>query len=43
VIIESTAQGSRILVELPAVAPSRIDDLDPDLVDSLIDSEVSRG
>lgn len=41
--IESTGQGSRIQVDLPAVAPSRIDDLDPDLVDSLIDSEVSRG
>jgi signal transduction histidine kinase len=41
--IESTGQGSRIEVELPAVAPSRIDDLDPDLVDSLIDSEVNRG
>jgi signal transduction histidine kinase len=41
--IESTGQGSRIDVELPAVAASRIDGLDPDLVDSLIDSEVSRG
>jgi signal transduction histidine kinase len=41
--IESTGQGSRIDVELPAVAASRMDGLDPDLVDSLIDSEVSRG
>jgi signal transduction histidine kinase len=39
--IESTRQGSRIEVELPA--PSRTDDLDPDLVVSLIDSEVNRG
>jgi two-component system NarL family sensor kinase len=41
--IESTPGNSRIEVELPAVAPSRIDDLDPDLVASLIDSEVNRG
>jgi len=41
--IESTSGGSRIEVELPAVPPSRMDDLDPDLVVSLIDSEVNRG
>ena len=41
--IESTSGGSRIDVELPAVPPSRLDDLDPDLVASLIDSEVNRG
>lgn len=41
--IDSTSRGSRIEVELPAVAPSRVDDLDPDLVASLIDSEVNRG
>ena len=41
--IESAPAGSRIDVELPAVPPSRIDDLDPDLVASLIDSEVNRG
>jgi len=41
--IESTSGGSRIDVELPAVLPSRIDDVDPDLVASLIDSEVNRG
>jgi two-component system, NarL family, sensor histidine kinase UhpB len=41
--IESAPGGSRIEVELPAVPPSRIDDLDPDLVASLIDSEVNRG
>ena len=41
--IESASGGSRIEVELPAVPPSRIDDLDPDLVASLIDSEVNRG
>lgn len=41
--IESARGRSRIEVELPAVPPSRIDDLDPDLVASLIDSEVYRG
>jgi signal transduction histidine kinase len=42
--IESVARnGSRIEVELPAVAPRRVDDLDPVLVASLIDSEVNRG
>jgi signal transduction histidine kinase len=41
--IESTHRGSRIEVEMPAVAPTRMDDLDPDLVASLIDSEVERG
>ena len=41
--IESAAGSSRIEVDLPAVPPSRIDDLDPDLVASLIDSEVNRG
>jgi signal transduction histidine kinase len=41
--IESRSGLSRIEVELPAVPPSRIDDLDPDLVASLIDSEVNRG
>ena len=41
--IESAPGGSRIEVELPAVPPRRIDDLDPDLVASLIDSEVNRG
>jgi signal transduction histidine kinase len=41
--IESTRGSSRIEVELPAVPPSRVDDLDPDLVASLIDSEVNRG
>jgi signal transduction histidine kinase len=41
--IESASSGSRIEVELPAVPPSRIDDLDPDFVASLIDSEVNRG
>ncbi len=41
--IESTPGSSRIEVELPAVPPSRVDDLDPDLVASLIDSEVNRG
>ena len=41
--IESTPGSSRIEVELPAVAPSRLDDLDPELVASLIDSEVNRG
>ena len=41
--IESAPGRSRIGVELPAVPPSHIDDLDPDLVASLIDSEVNRG
>lgn len=41
--IESTSGSSHIEVELPAVPPSRVDDLDPDLVASLIDSEVNRG
>jgi signal transduction histidine kinase len=42
--IESAARnGSRIEVELPAVAPRRLDDLDPVLVASLIDSEVNGG
>lgn len=41
--IESRPGSSRIEVELPAVAPSRPDDLDPELVASLIDSEVNRG
>ena len=41
--IESTARGSRIAVTLPAVAANPIDGLDPDLVDSLIDSEVNSG
>jgi signal transduction histidine kinase len=41
--IESRPGSSRIEVALPAVAPSRIDELDPDLVVSLIDSEVNRG
>jgi len=42
--IESAARnGSRIEVELPAVAPRRVDDLDPVLVASLMDSEVNRG
>jgi signal transduction histidine kinase len=41
--IESAPGGSRIEVELPAVAPSRVNDLDPELVASLIDSEVNRG
>lgn len=41
--IESSPRGSRIEVALPVVAPSRLDDLDPELVASVIDSEVSRG
>jgi signal transduction histidine kinase len=41
--IESGPGGSRIEVELPAVATSRLDELDPDLVAKLIDSEVNRG
>jgi signal transduction histidine kinase len=42
--IESAARkGSRIEVELPAVAPRRVEDLDTVLVASLIDSEVNRG
>jgi signal transduction histidine kinase len=41
--VESASGGSRIEVELPAVLPSRIDDVDPDLVASLIDSEVNHG
>ena len=44
VSIESAVRnGSRIEVELPAVAPRRVDDLDPVLVASLIDSEVNGG
>jgi signal transduction histidine kinase len=42
--IESAVRnGSRIEVQLPAVAPRRVDDLDPVLVTSLIDSEVNGG
>jgi signal transduction histidine kinase len=41
--IESTPRGSRIDIELPAVASSRMDDLDPEFVASMIDSEVNRG
>jgi len=41
--IESRPGRSCIEVELPAVSPSRIDELDPELVASLIDSEVYRG
>ena len=44
VSIESSVRnGSRIEVRLPAVAPPRVDDLDPLLVASLIDSEVNGG
>ena len=44
VSIESAVRnGSRIEVQLPAVAPRRVDDLDPVLVASLIDSEVNGG
>jgi signal transduction histidine kinase len=41
--IESSPGSSRIEVELPAVAASPMDDIDPELVASLIDSEVNRG
>jgi signal transduction histidine kinase len=44
VSIESAVRnGSRIEVQLPAVAPRRVDDLDPIIVASLIDSEVNGG
>lgn len=41
--IESAPGGSRIEIELPAVAPAGMDTLDSELVTSLIDSEVNRG
>ena len=41
--IESSPGSSRIEVELPAVTVNPMDDIDPELVASLIDSEVSRG
>jgi signal transduction histidine kinase len=42
--IESTPRGgSRIEVELPGAEARRVDDFDPVLVESLMDSEVNRG